>query len=151
MPIRKILVPLSGQYDLADPESLERPALETAFVLGRRLDAHVEVYCIEADLTHTQFRLSPWIPGSSVDVLIDMIAKESIERRDRARALFQSAAERFSAAHIRRPDPKVGFSVNFLEEMGEDRRGAFRSRQAGRPDRHSLLSAGGGTGASLRY
>ena len=119
MPIRKILVPLSGQYDLADPESLERPALETAFVLGRRLDAHVEVYCIEADLTHTQSRLSPWILGSSVDVLIDMIAKESLERRDRARALFQSVAERFSAAHMRRPDPKAGFSVNFIEEMGE--------------------------------
>ena len=119
MPIRKILVPLSGQYDLADPESLERPALETAFVLGRRLDAHVEVYCIEADLTHTQTRMWPWIPGSSVDIVIDMIAKESIERRDRARALFQSVAERFSAAHTRRPDAKGGFSVNFLKEMGE--------------------------------
>ncbi|MGI9449440.1 MAG: universal stress protein [Geminicoccaceae bacterium] len=112
-------MPLSGQYDLADPESLERPALETAFILGRRLNAHVEVYCIEADLTHTQSRLSPWIPGSSVDVLIDMIAKESIERRDRARALFQSVAERFSAARTRRPDSNAGFSVNFLEEMGE--------------------------------
>ena len=119
MPIRRFLAPLSGQYDLANPESLERPVLETAFVLGRRPDAHLEVYRIEASLTQTEFRLSPWIPGSSLDVLIDMIAKESVERRDRMRVLFQSVAERFTTAHIRRPDPKAGFSVNVLKEMGE--------------------------------
>ena len=39
MPIRKTLVPLSGQYDPADLESLEKPALETAFNVGLRLSA----------------------------------------------------------------------------------------------------------------
>lgn len=119
MSIRKILVPLSGQNDLDDPESLERPALETAFLLGRRLDAHVEAYCIEADLTQGDSPLSPWIPGSSVDVVIGMIAKESTARRERAHDLFQSVADRFSAPHMERPDPKVGFSVGFFEQMGE--------------------------------
>lgn len=112
-------MPLSGQYDLDDPESLERPALETAFLLGRRLDAHVEVYCIEADLTHGESPLSPWVPGSSVDVLIDMIAKESTERRERAFSLFQAVADRFLAPRMERSDPKAGFSASFLEQMGE--------------------------------
>jgi len=110
MPLRKILVPLSGHDDPADPECLENPALETAFLLGRRFDAHVEVYCIEADLTQTELPQSPWIPGSSVDVLIDMMAKESVERRERAHSLFEIVADHFLAPRIERPDPKAGFS-----------------------------------------
>jgi len=39
MPLGKILAPLSGQYDLDGPNSLERPALEITFLLGRCLDA----------------------------------------------------------------------------------------------------------------
>ncbi len=119
MPIRKILVPLSGQYDLEDPESLERPALETAFLLGRRLQAHVEVFCIEADVTDTDIRLSPWIPGSSIEVLTDMITKESVLRRERARALFQTMSDRFSVPSDIVPSPEAGFSVKFLESMGD--------------------------------
>ena len=119
MPIRKILVPMSGQYDLEDPESLERPALETAMLLGRRLDAYVEVFCIEADVMSTDLRLSPWIPGSSVEVLIDMIAEESVERRERACALFQTMSDRFSVPSADKPDPESGFCINFLEQTGE--------------------------------
>lgn len=59
MSIKKILIPLSGQYDPADPESLDKPALVTAFNVGRHLNAHVEVFCIEAELTRAQSRLSP--------------------------------------------------------------------------------------------
>ena len=49
MSVRRILVPLSGQYSPNDPVSLEFPALETGFLVGRKFDAHVEVFCIEAE------------------------------------------------------------------------------------------------------
>tara|TARA_R110001592_G_scaffold240929_2_gene501267 strand:- start:96128 stop:97024 length:897 start_codon:yes stop_codon:yes gene_type:complete len=119
MSIRKILVPLSGQYDPADPESLETPALETAFNVGRRLGAHVEVFCIEADLPSAQSRLSPWIPGFSMGTLIDMIDKESVKRRGRVRELFEVVADRCSAPRSSKPDSTAAFSVNFLEQVGQ--------------------------------
>jgi len=71
MPIRKVLVPLSGQHDPADPDSPERPALETAFLLGRRLDAHVEVCCIKADLTHLPASFKS--PGTIMPYQADLI------------------------------------------------------------------------------
>ncbi len=119
MSIKKILVPLSGQYNPDDPEALEKPALETGFTLGQRFKAHVEVFCIAADVPTTQFELADWLPGSSVNMLIDMIEKESLERRSRAISMFDKIADRLSAPRISRPDPEAGFCVNFLEKVGE--------------------------------
>ncbi len=119
MPIRKILVPMSGQYDPADPESLEKPALETAFNLGRRFNAHVEVFCMEAQPSEARGHLAPWMPRLAVEDLLNMIEKESDKRRERARELFEAVAGRFSAPRISQPDPEAGFSVCFLEQVGE--------------------------------
>jgi nucleotide-binding universal stress UspA family protein len=117
--IRKILVPLSGQYDPADPETLEGPALETAFIVARRLNAHVEVFCIEAEPSEAHRRLVPWMPRLAVEEFLGMIEDESEKRRERARALFESVATRFSASRTLNPDPEVGFSVNMLEQVGD--------------------------------
>lgn len=119
MAIRKILVPLSGRYDPEDPESLEKPALETAFALGRRLNAHVEVFCIEAQPSKTFGHLSPWLPTYGMEDLLDMIAKESDKRRDRAGKLFEQVTSTFSAPRLSASDPKAGFSVNFIEQIGQ--------------------------------
>jgi nucleotide-binding universal stress UspA family protein len=117
--IRKILVPLSGQYDLADPEGLEEPALETALIVARRLNAHVEVFCIEAQPSEARGRLAPWMPRLAVEEFLDMIEAESDKRRERARALFESVATRFNAPRTLNPDPEAGFSVNMLEQVGD--------------------------------
>lgn len=122
MAIRKILVPLSGQYDPEDPESLEQPALETGFVLGRRFDAHVEVFCIEAERSDTRTQLAPWIPGAAVDELLDTIDVESDRRRHRARTLFDTVSARFKPPALLQPGANDGFSANFIERVGEVRR-----------------------------
>lgn len=121
MPIRKILVPLSGQYDPEDPESLELPALETGFALGRRFNAHVEVFCIEAERSDTRTQLAPWIPGAAVDELLDRLDTESESRRKRARASFDAASARFHPTKLSEPDPDSDFSANFVERIGEVR------------------------------
>ncbi len=119
MTIRKILLPLSGQYDPADPESLELPALETAFLVGRRFDAHVEVFCIEAERTEARTHLAPWIPGAAVDELLDTLDQENERRRERARSLFAAVSARFDPPRLSQPKPDGGFSVDFVERVGE--------------------------------
>ncbi len=121
MAIRKILVPLSGQHDPEDPESLELPALETGFVLGRKFDCHVEVFCIEAERSTTRTHLAPWIPGAAVDELLETIDKENEQRRQRARALFDAVSARFAPLSLSQPDDNSGFSANFVERVGEVR------------------------------
>ena len=56
--MRQILVPLSGQFDRDDPEALDVPALKTAFTLARSFDAHVEVFCMEAEIDRAHRHLS---------------------------------------------------------------------------------------------
>lgn len=121
MTIRKILVPLSGQYDPEDPESLELPALESGFVLGRRFDAHVEVFCIEAERFDTRSQLAPWIPGAAVDELLHTIDIENERRRQRAQALFAAVSARFKPQAVSQPDAKASFSANFIERVGDVR------------------------------
>lgn len=120
MAIRKILVPLSGQYDPEDPESLEKPALETAIALGRRLSAHVEVFCIAAQPSETFGYLSPWLPTYGMKDVLDMVAKESDKRRERAATLFEQVASAFSAPRLSAPEANTvaGFSVNFIKQVG---------------------------------
>ena len=113
------MVPLSGQYDPADPESLEMPALETAFDLGRRFGSHVEVFCVEALPSEAQRQMPWWMPRLAVDDLIDMIEKKGDMRRQRARDLFKSTVERYSVPERSRPLHGDGFSVEFLKVIGE--------------------------------
>jgi nucleotide-binding universal stress UspA family protein len=121
MAIRKILVPLSGQHDPDDPESLELPALETGFLLGRRFDAHVEVFCIEARQSEARTHLAPWIPGAAVDEFLDALDRENERRRERARTLFEAVSARFDPRRAKRPKANGGFSANFVEQVGEVR------------------------------
>ena len=119
MAIRKSLGPLSGQYDPADPEELERPALETAFAVGRRLDAHVEVACIGAEPHDPRGHLAGWVPGMAIETLLSAIDEEGGKRQARARALFDAEAHRFAAPRGATRDPQGGFSVRFVEESGD--------------------------------
>ena len=119
MPIRKILVPLSGQYDPADLESIERAACETAFSIGSRLDAHVEVLCIEVRAGEARDEMARWMPHLAIEDLLSRIEAESDQRRARARELFAAVSDAFSAPSSSDPDPDAGFSVNFIEREDE--------------------------------
>ena len=119
MAIRKILVPLSGQYDPDDPEPLELSALETGLLVGGRFGAHVEVFSIAAESGEARTQLAPWVPGSAIDDLVGLVAEESDRRRGRARAAFDAAAERYAPARLSQPAPDSGFSASFLEHAGE--------------------------------
>ena len=121
MSIRKILVPLSGQYDPEDSESLERPALETAFRLAQRLRAHVEVVCIEAEPRQAHQNIAPWIPGGAVKSLIDAIETESDQRRERAKNLYQIVCEEFDATQATAPGIHPEMTAAFLEHFGDIR------------------------------
>ena len=121
MPIRKILVPLSGRYDPQESNSLDRPALIAGLSAGQRLAAHVEVLCVTAPASRPEIPLAAWVPGHTVDQLITNIEEESEERHKRARASFEAAIGMLE----NRPDPgsadTVGFSVEFVDCAGEVR------------------------------
>lgn len=119
--MKQILVPLSGQYDVEDPEDLDRPALMAALAVGRRFNAHVEVFCIEADPTRTQAHLAPWVPGSTVKGVISEIELENEVRRKRARAIFDSVMGLSPPPPAGPPGEQVRFSVDFVEHIGEVR------------------------------
>ena len=119
MTIRKVLVPLSGHSDGTDPENLEAPALETAFAVARKMNAHVEVFCMEAPTSPTQETLITWMPKLAADDLIDMIEAENDKRRSRARTLFEAVAEELKVPRLSEADPRTGFSTNFVEATGD--------------------------------
>ncbi len=121
MSIKKILVPLSGQYDRDDPESLERPALECAFRTGQRLRAHVEVVCIEAEPQKARENIAPWVPGGAVDSLINAIEAESDQRRQRAHELFDAVCDEFDVTCADAPGVHPGMTATFLERFGDIR------------------------------
>ena len=131
MAIRQILVPLSGQFDPEDPEALDGPALEAAFYLGRRFDAHIEAFCMEAESERTHRHLSAWIPGRAVSDVLDTIQAESEKRRASARAAFERIAAREKTAEGDGPAPGTGFSADFVEHVGDIRGSlSFRGRLA---------------------
>jgi len=121
MSIKKIMVPLSGQYDPADPVSLERPALECAFRMAQRLRAHVEVVCIEAEPQKAKENISPWVPGGAVDSLISAIEAESERRRQRAMELFDTICTEYDVTCASAPGIHPDMTAIFLERFGDMR------------------------------
>jgi nucleotide-binding universal stress UspA family protein len=119
MPIRKILVPLSGQYDPADIESIERAACETAFSIGARLNAHVEVFCIETGPGEARDEMARWMPHLAIEDLLNRIEAESDVPRARALELFAAVKNEFSAPASSDPNPDAGFSACFVEIADE--------------------------------
>lgn len=117
--MRKFLVPLSGQHDPDDPAALDKSALNAAFTLARRVEAHVEVFCIGAETAETSGRLAPWVPGSAVELVLKSIEEESENRRRRARDLFTETVKAFGEPPFASRGADTGFSVDFTEAAGQ--------------------------------
>lgn len=118
MTLGKILAPLSGRYDPDNPVALDRPALAAAFAVGRRFDAHVEVFCMEAELHGAHGHVVPGLPGSEVDKLIDAIETENRHRRKAARAVFDELVEQGEVPLRDSPADGPSFSAEFVEQVG---------------------------------
>ncbi len=121
MPIRKILAPLSGRFDPADPESLDWCALETGLKIGQELQAHLEVLCVTGPLHQSEKTVAAWLPGYGLKQLSDLLEKEGEARSKRARSSFEAAISNLSQRPHIAPQACPGFSVDFVELVGEIR------------------------------
>jgi len=121
MPIRKILVPLSGRFDPDDPESLDWPALVTGLEVGQQLEAHVEVLCVTGPPRDPERAVAAWIPDYGVEQLFSMIEKEGGARHKRAKSSFEAAINGLEKRPAITSDASPGFSVDFVEQVGEIR------------------------------
>lgn len=117
--MKKLFVPLIGQYDPQDPQTLERPALSAAFSLARRLEAHVAAVAL-IDLPSTELKAWPlWLPGGGVSQLCDMIDKASAKRREHATKIFDSVLAEQDPPPLQTSEPAPGFSTQFSESVGD--------------------------------
>ena len=107
----KILVPLSGRFDPADPENLDAPALQTALRLARHLDAQLEVLSVIGPVGPEAVGWISWVPDYGMDAILDSIEEQGAARRKRARKTFDAVVG---------SDPEAGdLKAAFIENMGE--------------------------------
>ena len=108
MEIRKILVPLSGRFDVDDPENLDAPALKASLQMARHLGARIDVLCVTGPVApHASDWLS-WVPDYGMDAVLHAMEKQGAVRRRHAQKSFETIVESrrdagdFSAAFVER-------------------------------------------------
>lgn len=111
--IRKILVPLRGQYAPGDPASLDAPALQSAVLLARKLDAEVEVLCVINPAKQEASGWIDWIPDYGMDMVIEGLDRQGAARRRNARKSFET--------HVAPGIGIDGFRAAFVESEGDIR------------------------------
>lgn len=115
MPIRKILVPLSGREG---SERSHEVALDVALDLGARFGAHVEAFHAAGEAVAGHALIPPGLPGSAGEEVMQAIERQDRERGERARDLFASVTSRANPPRADRPGKKPAFSVAYVERAG---------------------------------
>lgn len=115
MPIRKILVPLSGHDGFERPHEV---ALEVAFDLGGRFGAHVEAFHASGEAVAGHALIPPGLPGSAGEELMQEMEQLDRERGERARDLFASVSSRANPPRADAPNGGPAFSVAYVERAG---------------------------------
>lgn len=117
--MKTLLVPLIGQYDQETPANLERFALDAAFDIARRLEAHVKVVSLIDRPPASSKKWPVWWPSGGAGSLLDWIDEISEQRRKDAAAKYNDAlnAQHPQPAEAQRPTP--GFTAGFTEQIGE--------------------------------
>ncbi|MCZ6465907.1 MAG: universal stress protein, partial [Alphaproteobacteria bacterium] len=122
MGIRTILVPLDGS-------EASKPALETAFMVGRDLAANVKVLHMRADPKDAVPLLGEGMSGTMIEEMIELAETEAAKRAARARAMFDGLCAEHGIAVVDKPDPAEKVSASWTEDMGrEDEATAWRGR-----------------------
>lgn len=116
--MKKLFVPLVGQYDPEDPQMLERPALAAAFSLARRLEAHVSAVALVDPPSGERKSWPVWLPGGGMAQLCDMIDAASEKRREHATKIFDEVLAEQDPKPLQTADPAPGYSTHFSEAVG---------------------------------
>jgi nucleotide-binding universal stress UspA family protein len=112
MPIRKLLLPLTGT---AAGES----ALTTALLVARRWDAHLTALHVQVDSRDVAPLAGEGLSGAMIEEMMSATEKEGNERSAAVRALFDS----FVAQHgvvVAEPHPGAGATANFASVTGRE-------------------------------
>ncbi|NNG05485.1 MAG: universal stress protein, partial [Inquilinus sp.] len=115
MPIKKILVPLSGHEGFEAPHEV---ALETGLLLGERFAAHVEAFHAAGEAAGGRAFIPAGMPGSASEELMRAMEGEDRRRGERARALFAQVTARHNPPQAVAPGDPAGFSVDYVELPG---------------------------------
>ena len=122
MAIKTVLVPLDGT-DAA------KSAMETAFMIGRQMGAHVDVFHVRADPKHAVPLLGEGMSGAMIEEMIELAETEAEDRASKARRLFDEFCSEHSIAIAERGPGAGGVSASWIEETGrEDEAMARRGR-----------------------
>lgn len=106
-------MPLSGQYAPEDPASLDAPALQSAVMLAKKLDAEVEVLCVINPARQQASGWINWIPDYGLDMVIEGLHQQGAARRRNARKSFET--------HVAPEIGIDGFLAAFVESEGDIR------------------------------
>lgn len=112
MPIRKMVVPVDG----TDATQL---SLDTAFLLGRALEAHIEVLHARPDPRLAVPLVGEGMSGAMVEELIELTERESAARSVRARGMFDRALEA-SGVPVSEAPPATGTTARWMEVEGSE-------------------------------
>lgn len=112
MSIRKILVPVDGT-------DATRFSLETAFLLGRDVEAHIEALHVRADPRLAVPLVGEGMSGAMIEELIELTEKETAARAVRAREMFDLARES-SGLPVSEIPSKTGPTTSWMEVVGAE-------------------------------
>lgn len=112
MPIRKLLLPLTGT-------AAGEGALSTALIVARMWDAHVTALHVRVDSRDVAPLAGEGLSGAMIEEMMSATEKESSERSNAVRSMF----DRFVAEHgvvVAEPHPRAGATANFASVTGRE-------------------------------
>ncbi|MSP52496.1 MAG: universal stress protein [Alphaproteobacteria bacterium] len=110
MAIRTILVPVGSAQDVSE-------RIKTAFLVGTKLNAHVDVFHISPDPRDSVAYVGEGVTGAIIEDLMTAAEQESSARATRSETQYRAVVRDFGA--VQTNDPKVsGFSTSFSKATG---------------------------------
>lgn len=122
MSFKTILVPVSA------PDA-SKPALQTALLLARRSNAHIEALHVRADPRGLVPYTGEGMDGSMIEEIMDVTEREGAERSVETRGMFDAFCAENALKQSDVPSPDAGVTISWREITGrEDEVVALRGR-----------------------
>jgi len=113
MPIKTMLAPIDGT-----DEAL--PILETAFMVGRDLGAHMNVFHVSADPKDAVPLLGEGMSGAMIEEMIDLAEKDADGRLTTARKMFDEFCAKNSIPVVDKPALSDQVCASWTVETGRE-------------------------------